>query len=141
MSVAFFAHEGDERSPGGQGDGGDVGYESEDSDSSEGSDGFWSGNLVEEWKHPLSEGEQGGQLMGLAGAPEGWRYKDARIRTFAWWQVALARSQRKRSSLDPGYVEEESDEWEGAPSFRPCKRRRIGEVMSDRVDDLLATLF
>ncbi len=118
----------------------------EDSDSSEySSDGFWSGRLRDR-----KVAEQAGcrTVVGAGYARDECRFRDPRVKTFAWWQAALCQQERDRVVVKPGQVLGEVDldsekgeefgvsedemEWMG----RACgwKRRRVTPPSSPSAD-------
>lgn len=71
------------------------------SDSEYSSDGFWSGRLRD---RRVAE-QVGCRVVTRAGVGvEESRYRDPRVKTFAWWQAALCQKERERAIVKPGQV-------------------------------------
>lgn len=68
------------------------------------------------------------------------RYKNPRVKTFAWWYAAVAQDERRCPSVDAGFVEEESSDDGEGESVGPQKRRRR-DSWSRAADDLLGSLW
>ncbi len=102
-----------------------------DSDSGYSSDGFWSGRLRD---RKVTEQAGCRTVARVSGDVGECQYRDPKVKTFAWWQAALAQKERERVVVQPGCVLEESasDAEETAESGRP--RRSCDDVDVDEIE-------